>query len=144
MSDVRELVGLMARFSRAYVRWLKALVEEVGGCHPTQMQTLRILRFQGPLKMADLGQRLGVTRRNVTKLIDGLEEEGLVHRKAMPNDRRVTLVELSEAGRARDEALFDVVAEAAAPLFEQLPTTDRAEFARLIRRLLEGLEDHVC
>ncbi len=140
MSDARDLVELMGRFGRAYGRWMRAQAEQAGGGHPTQAALLRVLHCQGPLKMAELGRHLGVTPRNVTKLVDALEAEGLVRRLAVPSDRRATLVELSGTGRARGEGLFCGAAEAAAGLFEELPVEDRRELARLLRQLLEGLE----
>ncbi|MCB9010277.1 MAG: MarR family transcriptional regulator [Actinobacteria bacterium] len=45
-----------------------------------------------------LGDRMGVTRPNVTKLIDGLERQGLVKRQPHPDDRRMVHAQLTEAG----------------------------------------------
>jgi DNA-binding MarR family transcriptional regulator len=140
MSDARELVELMGRFGRTYWRWVRACAEESGGGSPTQVGLLRVLECQGPLKMADLGRHLGVTPRNVTKLVDALEGEGLVRRKPVPRDRRATLVELSPRGAAQAQALFCRGMEEAVALFEELSEADREQLARLLRRLLEGLQ----
>lgn len=47
-----------------------------------------------------LGDRLGVTRPNVTKLVDGLERQGLVRRVPHPEDRRMVQAELTTDGAA--------------------------------------------
>ncbi len=47
-----------------------------------------------------LGDRLGVTRPNITKLIDGLERQGLVRRLPHPDDRRMVQAELTAEGAA--------------------------------------------
>src|SRR5262249_48340617 len=101
--DAQDLVKLTGRFSHAYMRWLRARMGQVGGRNPTQVQMLLMLSCQGPQKMIDLGQHLGVTARNVTKLVDALEAEGLVTRQDVPGDRRAVLVQLSEAGRQRQQ-----------------------------------------
>jgi DNA-binding MarR family transcriptional regulator len=144
MSDARELVELMGRFGRTYWRWVRACAEESGGGSPTQVGLLRVLECHGPLKMAELGHHLGVTPRNVTKLVDALEEEGLVRRKAVPRDRRATLVELTPRGGAQAQALFCQGMEAAVSLFEELSSGEREQLARLLRRLLAGLERRGC
>ena len=47
-----------------------------------------------------LGDRLGVTRPNITKLVDGLERSGLVERLPHPGDRRMVQAQLTPAGAA--------------------------------------------
>lgn len=47
----------------------------------------------------DLGDRLGVTRPNVTKLVDGLERSGLVERLPHPADGRMVQAHLTSDGR---------------------------------------------
>ena len=46
------------------------------------------------------GERLQVHPASVTNAVDRLEGQGFVRRAAHPTDRRTTLVELTEAGRA--------------------------------------------
>jgi DNA-binding MarR family transcriptional regulator len=138
--DTQELVKLTGRFAHAYMRWLRARMGETGGGNPTQVQLLHVLNCQGPQKMHDLGRQLGVTSRNVTKLVDGLEEAGLVYRQDVPGDRRAILVSLSAAGQERERELACQGLEVVAPLFEKhLTASERAELARLVRILLAAL-----
>ena len=46
-----------------------------------------------------LGDELGVTRPNVTKLVDGLERGGLVERLPHPSDGRMVHAHLTARGR---------------------------------------------
>jgi DNA-binding MarR family transcriptional regulator len=50
------------------------------------------LRDAGPSTQRALADALGVSARNVTGLVDGLAEAGLVTREPHPTDRRATLV----------------------------------------------------
>jgi len=50
------------------------------------------------LPMSEIGDRMSVTRTNITKLVDMLEQEGLVQRVSVPADRRVTLAQLTGKG----------------------------------------------
>ena len=45
-----------------------------------------------------LGDELGVTRPNVTKLVDGLERGGLVERLPHPSDRRMVQAHVTRQG----------------------------------------------
>ena len=66
------------------------------------------------LRMSEIAQRLILSRGGTTKVIDRLEEMGLVVRRPDPKDRRATTVSITAAGRqAQAEArrVIDTVLE---------------------------------
>ena len=89
--------------------------------------------------MSGLGERLGVTPRNVTKLVDALEEEGLLRRKPHPTDRRATLIELTPEGEKTVSQEFAQHVAAGAELFEALSEDEQRELLRLMDLLYEDL-----
>ncbi|MGY1738791.1 MarR family winged helix-turn-helix transcriptional regulator [Geodermatophilus sp. SYSU D00684] len=74
------------------------------------------LRSAGPSTQRALADALGVSARNVTGLVDGLAEAGLVTRESHPTDRRATLV----TPTARAERLLEEMAAGQEQLAEQL------------------------
>ena len=52
------------------------------------------------LPMTELANRILASKSGLTRVIDKMEAEGLVRRERPPGDRRVVLVQLTEAGRA--------------------------------------------
>ncbi|HEV2237695.1 MAG TPA: MarR family transcriptional regulator [Ktedonobacterales bacterium] len=57
--------------------------------------------------MADLARLLLTDKSNVTGIVDYLEKAGLAVRTPAPQDRRVTLIVLTEAGRRLRDRLHD-------------------------------------
>jgi DNA-binding MarR family transcriptional regulator len=53
------------------------------------------------LRMHELAQRVLLSRSGITRVVDRLEAEGLVERRACPSDARGAFAVLSEAGLAR-------------------------------------------
>lgn len=51
------------------------------------------------LRMSEIAHRLILSRGGTTKVIDRLEEMGLVERRPDPADRRATIVSITAAGR---------------------------------------------
>ncbi|PZR51912.1 MarR family transcriptional regulator [Xylanimonas oleitrophica] len=104
------------------------------GVTPGQTRLLRVLaRAEGPLRAVDLATALDVAPRSVTSKVDQAEAEGHVRRLPDPQDRRVRLVELTDAGR---DALRRVWAErrrGAATRLERLAPAEREELVRLLR-----------
>jgi DNA-binding MarR family transcriptional regulator len=137
-TDPQELAHLVGEFGKAYTRWIWS---EMGraGTTPARARLLAVLQCEGPCKMNELSTVLGVTPRNVTKLVDGLESEGLATRTPHPSDRRATIVALTDRGAlvGKESAMAD--SAAAAWLYRQLSPTDRQHMARLLRKLLNVL-----
>jgi DNA-binding MarR family transcriptional regulator len=133
--DPQELARLVGEFAKAYTR---CVWSELGraGTTPARARLLAALQCEGPCKMNELGALLAVTPRNVTKLVDGLEAEGLVARRPHPTDRRATLVSVTDRGAlvGKESAMADH--DAAARLYEQLSPVDRRHMARILRKLL--------
>lgn len=76
-------------------------------------EALVLLTFarQGSLPMRVMGERLQLHPTSVTNIVDRLESGGLVARLAHPTDRRTTLVEITEEGRARHEVATKAVTD---------------------------------
>jgi DNA-binding MarR family transcriptional regulator len=66
-------------------------------------ELLMLLHFsrRGSLPLSVVGSRLQVHPTSVTSAVDRLERQGLVRRVPHPTDRRTTLAELTDLGRAR-------------------------------------------
>lgn len=65
-------------------------------------EALVLLSFsqRGSLPMRMMGERLQLHPTSITNIVDRLEADGLVRRLRHPSDRRTTLVEITEPGRA--------------------------------------------
>jgi DNA-binding MarR family transcriptional regulator len=89
--------------------------------------------------MSDISDELGVTRRNVTALVDALEEEGLVRRMPHTTDRRATVIELTSRGAETTDSFYNGHRDAVAELFVNLSEDERRELVRLLGSLREAL-----
>jgi len=87
-------VGLNARLAEQVARY---------GLAPIEFEVLiRLVRSpRGSLRMTDLSAQTSLTSSGITRLVDRLERDGLVHRDACPTDRRSSFAVISRAGRQR-------------------------------------------
>jgi DNA-binding MarR family transcriptional regulator len=98
-------------------------------------EVLMLLLFSstGALPMRVIGSRLQVHPTSVTNAVDRLEAAGLVARTPHPSDRRTTLVEITDSGRALAQAATD---DLNAEVFSA-PGLPRADIDILITMLTE-------
>lgn len=139
-ADGVALVGAFAVFGPAYQRWASTLARP-GGLSVARLQLLWALRVGGSQQMSDIRSRLGVTARNVTQLVDGLEADGMVRRIPHPSDRRATIVELTDLASSVLDDSFSDHTRSLAMLFDRLPADDRAALLRIIGDLTAVLGD---
>ena len=134
----RRLVEEFGAFGPAYMRWLHGRLPAAELSYP-RMKLLVSLQHRGPQIMSALGEQLSVTPRNITALVDALEEEGLVRRRAHPTDRRATIVELTPEGKRMCGQSWSEHVAVASPLFANLAEPDQRELLRIIGLLRESL-----
>lgn len=140
MVGPQELAPLMAEFGRAYTRKIFSEMSRAGTT-PARARLLMTLQCHGSCKMSDIGGYLEVTPRNVTKLVDGLEVEGLVVREPHPHDRRATLIRLTAQGMlvCKESAMANHTA--VTELYEHLSPADRQHLARILNKLIGALNN---
>jgi DNA-binding MarR family transcriptional regulator len=126
-----DLADATMEFVLAFGGWMQKASVTSAGASVARLRLLNELHCNGPQKMADLADSLGVTPRNVTALVDALEGEQLVRRTSHPTDRRISMIEIT-GGSATVEQQFEALREAIADLFAGLDGADRAAFARVL------------
>ena len=118
------LVDEFAAFGPLYMKWVRSRLQD-GGMTYARMRLLGALHCNGPQIMSSISDELGVTRRNITALVDALEEEELVRRKPHPTDRRATVIEMTGRGERTMDRIYDEHCAAVAELFEELDEEER-------------------
>jgi len=132
-NDGREasLFRILGRTSRAMRLHLEDTISDVPGGMSAWL-ILRYLHGAGPSTQADIAKGVCVAESTLTRRLESMEIDALVTRTVDPEDRRRTIVALSERG----ENLYDVQRErsdsAAAGFVKGIATSDLEALARVI------------
>jgi DNA-binding MarR family transcriptional regulator len=102
---------------------------------PSQWRALRVLARHGVMRLSELSDHLRIAARSATEVVDALEARGLAGRRPDPDDRRATLVELTEHGAGVLDAIRAVRGTEAERAFDRLSQADRVHLARILRKL---------
>jgi DNA-binding MarR family transcriptional regulator len=113
------------------------------GLTPARTHLLWELLHRGPSTQRVLAEALSVSPRNVTGLVDGLEQTGFVTRERHPDDRRATLVTLTAHGQAVADGMRQGHEEFARLLFSDMSSRTFTGLHRGLTELLEVLRTHV-
>jgi DNA-binding MarR family transcriptional regulator len=130
--DPGQLADLLHRLTR---RLRRAQADRLAplGLTPAQERALRVMtRSERPPRMTELADQLGIVPRSLTRVIDTLEEAGLVRREIDPRNRRAILLHLTERGEAVRDDMRQARRSAAEDLFAPLTADDRKTLAKLL------------
>jgi DNA-binding MarR family transcriptional regulator len=138
--DARELLAMFEEFSRrdrVSLRDPMIGFIESHGLTPPQIHSVFWLGKDGPLTMGELAQRIGVTEKTITGIVDRLERSAHVVRERDDADRRVVRVKLTRQGHEAHAKLAQDMLKKAAALLSLLDVEDRQALRRIVRTLLE-------
>jgi DNA-binding MarR family transcriptional regulator len=107
------------------------------GIAPQQYNVLRILRGARPhgLPTMDIADRMVEKTPGITRLIDRLEDKGLVQRKRAPDDRRQVVVSISSAGLSLLDELEEPVRDATEAALAMLSADEVEQLRYLLGRI---------
>jgi len=90
------------------------------------------------LRMNELATQVVLSRSNLTRLVDRLEQAGLVERQRSEDDRRGAYAVLTAAGKAMRKRMWPTYQNAIRELFEEgISETEAATMGKALRSLLE-------
>ena len=101
----------------------------------SQFAVLEALFHLGPLSPGQICQKILRSGSNVTTVLDNLERNGLVRRERDVRDRRVQIVQMTEAGRSAISAALPMHVERVTALMGALSEYERRELGRLCKKL---------
>lgn len=111
------------------------------GLHTGQEALLLELARTGPRIQAQLSEALGCEPPSVTLMTRKLEATGHIRRTPAPSDKRATVVELTDSGKALAEQVKELWCELAEETVTGLPADTVAELPGILRTLTGNVDN---
>ena len=132
---VRTPIGLhLARTARSVSRAFDDALAQAGGSVPVWL-VLISLKSQQLRNQRELAEAVGIREATLTHHLNAMDEQGLITRRRDPANRRVHLVELTEAGEATFQRLRGTAAAFDKQLRAGFTDDDVANLEALLSRL---------
>ncbi|MCA2219703.1 MarR family winged helix-turn-helix transcriptional regulator [Nonomuraea aurantiaca] len=110
------------------------------GLHPGQEALLLELARTGPTIQAQLSEALGCEPPSVTLMTRKLEAGGHIRRRPAPSDKRATVVELTDSGKALADQVKELWCALAEETVTGLPADTVAELPGLLTTLTANVD----
>lgn len=140
--------GTPAAFAEAWESFFVAVRRARGrasrgqsGLTLSQLNLLRALEEHGERPVGLMAEAAEVAGATATRMLDGLEREGLVTRRSSAEDRRVVMVALTDRGQVAVEQKRARVDAKLRLVFERLTRDEQRRAEPLLRRLAEVVDE---
>ena len=110
------------------------------GLHPGQEALLLELARTGPMIQAQLSEALGCEPPSVTLMTRKLEATGHIRRNPAPSDKRASIVELTDSGKALTDQVKDLWCALAEETVTGLPAETVAELPGILNTLTGNVD----
>lgn len=105
------------------------------GLSSIQAITLLLTDSSKPRPMKNFCTLYNCDASNITGIVDGLEQKGLVSRQNDPKDRRIKIICLEPAGKKMQRAIIERLSTSSGFLFDPLSETEAQQFVTIIEKL---------
>jgi len=107
---------------------------------PGVIKTLMRLGKHDGVSMGEMARGIGVDPSYITALVDDLDVRGLARREPAPDDRRVKIIVLTDAGRAVANDI-DAVLSVPPAAFSALSPSELRQLRALLDKVLESQDE---
>lgn len=107
------------------------------GLSPADAGILRLLRAEEGLSQQVLAARLKIHASRLVAILDNLEKQGFVERRANPDDRRLYSLHLTRAGGEMLEKIGGVARKHQEDLLSSISLEERSTLAALLLKIAD-------
>ena len=139
-----EAAAFRRTITRLYQRFnaLQRGEKRCFGVTMSQCVTLELLHQEGPKKVRELADGLGLDTSTVTRVVDVLVRDGLLRRtRDEKRDRRSVFVSLTERGRGLAQKLEACADEYCDRILARIPRSRRNDVRNTLQVLLDAIDE---
>lgn len=115
------------------------------GLTQRQCAILRTLVAQEGARLSDLAATSGITPSAMTRVLEKLEQRGLVERvRGAQQDGRAAMVRITAEGRRMRKLLDGLMRERTRQIVEAIPAKEQANILRALKTLNDAIEQAGC
>lgn len=132
---------LITRIAHRYNQTIHAELKAIG-LSTISTRVISSLNIFGALTINELCVHALAEQPTMSRALDRMEADGLIHRTVKNEDNRKRVVQLTAAGAALTEKIWPVMLGANDTMLADIPEADREVTMRTLLRVLENIRVH--
>ncbi|GHB17395.1 MarR family transcriptional regulator [Pseudovibrio japonicus] len=132
---------LMNRIMGRYNESLRQKLNK-SGLSVAKMRALAVLSVVDGLMINELSVYSVIEQSTLSRTLDAMEKEGLIHRQASEQDNRVRHIFLTEAGRTSFAKMWPHMRDEYSTMFKGVSQAEHDAFLVTLRKMLANIRKH--
>lgn len=137
--DLQDLFAVNAMTQRLMHTYMHRIFAELGVA-PSQLHLLQLVEHGEPVSLKKLALAMRVTPGAITQLVESMVQAGYIDRKPDTQDRRMSVVTLTELGHEKIGELLRIKEGLLARVAADLDDKELRIYLRVQQKMLEYLE----
>ncbi|MGG0667212.1 MarR family winged helix-turn-helix transcriptional regulator [Sporosarcina koreensis] len=129
-----KLFIVLSRASKVVLEEANKLIESYK-LNPTEFAVLELLYHKGRQPIQKIGQKILLSSGSMTYVVDKLEKKGLIERVYCTEDKRITYMSITAAGKELIEEIFPSHEKKLNELMSSLSESEQDMAIELLRKL---------
>jgi DNA-binding MarR family transcriptional regulator len=102
-----------------------------------QFAVLEVLYHKGDLSIGEIIEKILATGGNMTVVIQNLLKEGLIEKYSSPKDQRISIIHITESGKAKIEEIFPQHLQQIDTALSNLTEDEKRQLVTLLKKISE-------
>jgi MarR family transcriptional regulator for hemolysin len=132
------LGSLIAQTARQWRRAVDRELQPFGLTEATWLPLLRVARAREPMRQKDLAESLSLYDSSVVRLLDNLQEKGLIERREGA-DRRAKTIHLTDLGKASVDRVEGISRQVRERTLANIPDKDIENISGILEQICSAL-----
>jgi len=129
-----KLFIVLSRASKVVLEEANKLIETYK-LNPTEFAVLELLYHKGRQPIQKIGQKILLSSGSMTYVVDKLEKKGLIERVYCTEDKRITYMSITTAGKELIEEIFPSHEKKISELMSALTESEQETAIELMKKL---------
>lgn len=133
------LIGQINKLTNRRVNELlkKENISEFNGAQGT---ILFVLSNEGEMSIKDIGKATGLAKTSLTSMLERMEKKGLIVKRPSEEDKRSTIVALSEGTESYREVIEKVSLKIGEEYYRRIKPKEAERFEATLKKILDNLK----
>ncbi len=117
------------------LRDLGIKIPNLYGGQDSQRRALILLRFTGNISQREITERLNLKPGSMSEVLTKLENKGLIKRTQSEDDKRTSIISLTEAGIEKADEAYETRSERRVEMFSYLDDIEKNTLLSLLEKI---------
>jgi MarR family transcriptional regulator for hemolysin len=132
--------ALIALAAKSQERLAEIEMKKQLGLTPAQWKVILVLNIMDGLTQKEIAEKISIDGSTLVPVLDKMEQDGLVQRKADSKDRRNNRIFLTEKSESTVDSIIGIIFQLRKTVYAGIPESEISSTKNVIRSIIQNVD----